>query len=305
MNPEEQAYLDLMSEVIHKGYDKPSRTGKLVRSLTGRTLRFILHRTDDDTEVNVLPLLTTKHVVFRLVASELLWFISGGTTTDTLHVHNNHIWDANASREFLDSRGLTHYKEGELGPIYGWQWRHWNGMYPGAGDGSQGIDQLSNLVTSIKNNPWSRRHILTAWNPEQLDAMALPPCHIMVQFVVRPSDPRMSDSHQPYWLDAIVYQRSADLPLGVPFNITSYALLTHMMAHVCGLHAGELVYNTGDVHIYHDQLPYCETQLSRSPYKWPVIEFENAPMSLDEFKLEHFSIYNYERHGPIPYPFSV
>lgn len=311
-NTEERAYLDLIKLVLKNGYDKPNRTGVKTRSITGATLRFKLHRDDH----MIIPLITTKLTSFRLIATELLWFLSGDTKTKTLTDQNNHIWGANGSRDFLNSRGFINRMEGDLGPLYGYQWRHWNAPYVEHANRSLeykpiGIDQITNVIDSIKNNPWSRRHIISTWNPEQLNEMCLPPCHCFFQFVVRPQkqndDERESttDCDTPYWIDCILTQRSADIPLGAPFNIASYSLLTHMIAHVCGLRAGELIHNMGDTHIYHNQFEGCKEQISRSPFKFPILEFNNPPNNIDDWSMDNFNIVDYKHHNRIKYPFTV
>ena len=229
---EEQMYLDMMSDVLRFGNFRTDRTGVGVYSTFGKTLRFGLRN-------NALPLLTTKRVYFKGVAKELLWFIKGSTNNRDLRKDNVHIWNGNASREFLDNRGLLWYNEGELGPIYGYQWRRWgepytpeNGYKPA--QGRWGIDQLQDIIDTIQNDPYNRRMILSAWNVSQLSEMALPPCHIMAQFYVH-------EKNNVKYLSCSMYQRSADVFLGVPFNIASYALLTHMIAQVTGTVAHELI----------------------------------------------------------------
>ena len=312
-NNEEQCYLDLMKTVLENGFDKPNRTSNPTRSQTGASLRFKLNKDGK----KILPLMTSKFTSFRLIATELLWFLKGDTNVQTLKDQNNHIWDANGSREFLDSRGFKLRLEDDLGPVYGWQWRHWNAPYVEIDDRDmfykpKGIDQIANVIQGIRNNPWSRRHIVSAWNPEQLDLVALPPCHWGFQFIVRPvRNTSLSNNEnnikniKPYWLDCVSTQRSADLPLGVPFNIASYALLTHMIAHVCGLHAGELIHNMGDVHIYHNQFEGCREQITREPFEFPTLEFQNPPPSIDDFDLSHFKIENYKKHKSIKFSFTV
>lgn len=319
MNAEEQAYLDLISDVLENGWDKPNRTNTDTRSQTGATLRFSLSNDD----VRVLPLLTSKQTSFRLVATELLWFLAGDTSVETLTKQKNHIWDANGSREFLDSRGFMFRDEGDLGPVYGWQWRHWNSPYVELKDRTttykpSGIDQIQRVIDNIRNDPWSRRHIVSAWNPEQLDQMSLPPCHTFFQFIVRPfanqthpcgdarDDREMYEfNRQPFWLDCVLYQRSADLPLGVPFNIASYSLLTHMIAHHTGLQAGQLIHNMGDVHIYHNQFEGCQTQIARTPLEFPSLEFVNPPENINDWSMDNFRVVGYKNHGRIKFPFTT
>ncbi len=291
-NREEQAYLDLLRKILDDGSDKPSRTGMDTRSLTGTQLRFTLSKPGDIEEGStkmILPLLTTKTTSFRLILTELLWFLEGECNAQVLATkYNNHIWDANGSREYLDKMGFKDRQIGNLGPIYGVQWRHWNG-----------IDQIKQVIESIKSDPYGRRHIVTAWNPEQLHEMALPPCHLLFQFVVRPLN------NKPYWLDCVLTQRSADMPLGVPFNIASYALLTHMIASLTGLHGGTLVINMGDCHIYHNQFDGCKIQLERKPRKFPELRFKRIVQDIDDFKVDDFEVIDYNPHPTIKFPFST
>lgn len=310
-NSEEQSYLNLMKEIIESGYDKPNRTGIPSRSVTGAKLTFTLL---DDSGNMVIPLLTTKKTSFKLILSELLWFLSGSGDSTVLAAAGNHIWDANGSREFLDSRGFKDREVGDLGPVYGVQWRNWN---------KKGIDQIALVVNGLKADPWGRRHIVSAWNPEQIDEMALPPCHYSFQFIVRPQHnvkwyrnklkedlcggdgAEYPPNQTPYWLDCIVNQRSADIPLGVPFNIASYSILTHMIASLVGLHAGRLVHNMGDAHIYHNQFDGCETQLSRRPTAFPTIMFKRVVNSIDDFKIDDIELIGYNPQSVIKFPFAV
>lgn len=317
----ENGYLELMQDVIKNGYDKPNRTTQPTRSISGAMISFELFDLSNDKSRMILPLLTTKFVSFKLVASELLWFLSGNTDSTVLaQKYNNHIWDNNGSREFLDSRGFLFRDEGDLGPVYGFQWRHWNGEYiekQKRANGGQnfspqnpGIDQIRNVIESIKKDPWSRRHMVLSWNPEQLESMALPPCHLLFQFIVRPFDsdrnnPYWIDQIKPYWIDLVWYQRSADLPLGVPFNIASYALLLHMIAHHTNLHAGKLIGQLADVHIYHNQINLCHEQLSRKPYDFPTIEFISPPDNIDDWTLDNFKLCDYNHHPTIKFPFTT
>jgi len=277
--------------------------------MSGVQLKFNL--TKDDGSM-ILPLLTTKKVSFKLVYSELLWLLEASCdATELVASYDNHIWDADGSRESLDKRGFKNRRVGELGPVYGWQWRHWNMPYPVLDESkttdeykTNYKDQITAVIESIKKDPWGRRHIVTAWNPDQIDQMALPPCHVMFQFVVRPyrrsptyynvNDPKKrlelsivdgSRSPSPYWLDCILTQRSGDIPLGIPFNIASYSLLTHMISSLVGLKAGQLIHNIGDAHIYHNQFEGCLTQLERKPRDPPTINFEyvETPKTIDDF----------------------
>lgn len=293
-NSAELEYLQLMKNVMENGHYKQSRTGTNVYSITGASLRISLKN-------YTLPLLTTKKVAWRCVKSELLWFLRGETNAKTLAEQGNHIWDANGSREFLDSRGFYFREENDLGPIYGFQWRNWN-----AQENSTGIDQIQQVLQTLKTNPYSRRLVVSAWNPEQIPDMALPPCHMMFQFVVQPS----SKNEKPY-LDCVLTQRSADLPLGVPFNIASYALLTHMVAEAVNMQAGELIHNMGDVHIYENQIPGCQEQIKRIPNEFPKLRItENGKKVLQTGKLEvcdvnDFKSVGYKPQEKIDFPFSV
>lgn len=222
----EKAYLELVHNIIQNGKTRDDRTGVGTRAIFGTQLRFSLK--------DQFPLLTTKRVFWRAVVEELLWFIKGSTNAKELSSKNVHIWDANASREFLDSVGLRDNEEGDLGPVYGFQWRHFGAEYKGthADYKNEGIDQLANVIETIRNKPHDRRIIMCAWNPIDIPKMALPPCHCLVQFFVSGDE-----------LSCLLYQRSADMGLGVPFNIASYSLLTYMIAHVTGLKVNYLFNN--------------------------------------------------------------
>lgn len=300
---QERRYLELMREVLEKGSRIPSRNGESTLSLKGRQLRFDLTRGDD----NILPILTTKKVNYEAIIEELLWFISGSTNTRDLKTK---IWDGNSTREFLDNRGLD-YDEGELGPVYGFQWRSYGASYPDR----DGIDQLWNVIDSLREDPFSRRHIVSAWNPNDIDKMALPPCHLGFQFTCRLGDsmsterkfresiPIIISEDDEIYVDCIVTQRSGDLPLGVPFNIVSYAILTHLVCSILGYRAGEVILNIGDVHIYDNQIKHCSRQLCRTPYNSPSISI-NRQDSIDGYTREDIVIYNYLHHGKIKYPFT-
>lgn len=215
-------------------------------SVFGGQMRFNLRE-------NIFPLLTTKKVFFRSIAEELLWFIQGSTDAKVLQAKNVHIWDGNSTREFLDKQGLTHREEGDLGPVYGFQWRHFGAEYKTCHDNytGQGVDQLQDVIDRIQKNPSDRRIIMCAWNPVDIPRMALPPCHCLVQFYVANGE-----------LSCQLYQRSADMGLGVPFNIASYALLTHMIAHITGLKTGDFVHTLGDAHVYLNHIGPLQEQVS-------------------------------------------
>ncbi|KAK4742295.1 hypothetical protein SAY87_000296 [Trapa incisa] len=249
---EEYLYLSLVENILLNGTVKDDRTGTGTISKFGCQMRFNLRRT--------FPLLTTKKVFWRGVVEELLWFISGSTNAKILQDKGIHIWDGNASREYLDSIGLKEREEGDLGPVYGFQWRHFGARYTDMHTDytGQGFDQLLDVINKIKNNPDDRRIILSAWNPSDLKLMALPPCHMFAQFYVANGE-----------LSCQMYQRSADMGLGVPFNIASYALLTRMIAHICDLNAGDFVHVIGDAHVYRNHIRPLEEQFQKAPRPFP------------------------------------
>ena len=255
-------YLDLMRHVLEHGSDKSDRTGTGTRSVFGYQMRFNLQQG--------FPLLTTKKLHLRSIIHELLWFLRGDTNIKYLHDNNVTIWD-----EWADENG-------ELGPVYGYQWRSW----PTPDGGS--IDQIANLVDQIKRNPDSRRLIVSAWNPALVDEMALPPCHALFQFYV--ADGKLSCQ---------LYQRSADIFLGVPFNIASYALLTMMVAQVCGLQAGEFIHTLGDAHLYSNHFEQAKLQLTREPRPLPSMTLNPAVDNLFDFKYEDFELSGYNPHPHI------
>jgi thymidylate synthase len=272
MNTEEQQYLNLVKEIIENGYDENGRNGK-TRVKFGHTMRFSLR---DGT----IPILTTKKVAFRPCFEELFWFISGSTDNRLLQEKNVSIWNGNSTREFLDSRGLYDRAVGDLGPVYGFQWRHFNALYIDRnldyeGDG---IDQLQNIIDDLKNEDTrsSRRHILTAWNPCQLDEMALPPCHMICQFNVRENK----------YLSCALFQRSGDVGLGVPFNIASYSLFTHILAKHCGLIADEFVHFLGNCHIYEEHVEPLKVQLQREPMEFPKIEIKRVCENIEDYNID-------------------
>lgn len=292
----EKGYLDLVQDVIDHGHYKPvERTGVGTWSRFGKSLRF-------DLRDNRLPMLTTKKMFFKGIAKELLWFLKGDcTTTDTLVKDNVHIWDLNSTRDYLDSRGLQDYTEGELGPIYGYQWRHWGKKYKGKDNvQNEGIDQIQKIIETIRTNPNDRRMILSAWNVSDLDQMALPPCHVFAQFYVR----EVSDKK---YLSCAMYQRSADLFLGVPFNVTSYALLTHLIAHVTDCEPDELVMFFGDAHVYANHLEAVKTQLARKDqcYDFPTLRISDTTKDIDQIQYTDLMVENYESHGTISAPMAV
>lgn len=261
-------YLDLLDKVMRDGVIKGDRTGTGTKSIFGYQMRFDLEEG--------FPLLTTKKVHLKSIIYELLWFISGSTNIKFLNEHGVTIWD-----EWADENG-------ELGPVYGAQWRHWK-----TADGRE-IDQLQNLMKSLKENPDSRRHIVSAWNVAQVDEMALPPCHSLFQFYVAGNR-----------LSCQLYQRSADLFLGVPFNIASYALLTMMIAKVCGYKPGDFVHTLGDAHIYLNHFDQVRTQLGREPRPLPQMIIHGEQKDIFSFKYEDFELTGYDPYPAIKAPIAV
>lgn len=281
--------MDMIRYVLDHGNDKGDRTGTGTLSTFGTTMRFSLR---DDT----LPLLTTKRVFWRGVAEELLWFISGDTNAKTLQEKNIHIWDGNGSRDFLDKLGLTDREEGDLGPVYGFQWRHFGAEYKTMHDDytGQGVDQLKQLVNTLKTNPNDRRMIISAWNPAAFHLMALPPCHMFAQFYVANGE-----------LSCQMYQRSADMGLGVPFNIASYALLTRLLAQSTGLKAGEFIHVIGDCHVYKNHVEPLREQLQRTPTPFPKLKINTENTDIDGFKFEDFEVVGYKPGKTIKMEMSV
>ena len=261
-------YLTLMQDILDNGSRKTDRTGTGTLSVFGRQLRFDLSEG--------FPLVTTKKLHLRSIIYELLWFLNGDTNIKYLKDNGVSIWD-----EWADENG-------ELGPVYGSQWRSW------PAPNGESIDQISKVLDQIKNKPDSRRHIVSAWNPAEVDKMALPPCHALFQFYV--ADGKLSCQ---------LYQRSADYFLGVPFNIASYALLTHMVAQQCDLEPGEFIWTGGDVHLYTNHIEQAKTQLSRKPYPIPQLKIARKPASLFEYQFEDFEIVNYQCHPGIKAPIAV
>lgn len=287
-------YHALLNEILEKGTDRLDRTSTGTRSIFGYQMRFDL--------ADGFPLLTTKKVHFKSVVHELLWFITGSTNIRPLVLNNVRIWNEWPYERFVKSEAynnesLDEYverikndqtfadKHGNLGPVYGKQWRDFNG-----------VDQLKQLIEGIRHNPFSRRHIISAWNPAELENMALPPCHMMMQFYVSSDRKRLSCQ---------LYQRSADVFLGVPFNIASYALFTHLVAQVCDLEAGEFVHTFGDVHIYNDHMEQVALQLCREPLPLAYLRLNPMIKEIEDFRYEDIELLDYQSHPAIKAKVSV
>jgi thymidylate synthase len=243
-----------------------------------------------------IPILTTKKTAWKTCLKELLWFIRGDTDNKLLQEQGVHIWDGNTTREFLDSRGLTDYREGLIGPGYGFQWRHFGGDYDSSAagvkeGGNNGVDQLQQIIDALKDpaQRTSRRLIMSAWNPQQLDQMALPPCHILCQFNV----------HDGNKLSCSMYQRSSDEFLGQPINIASYSFLTHLIAKHCGLEAYEFVYFIGNCHIYENAIDACKLQITREPYPFPTVSIKQVRENINDYQVDDFILENYQSHEAI------
>jgi len=277
---EETQYINMILDVMNTGFEKGSRTGVDTISKFGYTMKYDCSET--------FPLLTTKDTFWRGIVEELLWFIKGCTSAKVLQDKNVHIWDGNSSRSYLDSIGLQDREEGDLGPIYGFQWRHFGAEYKTMHDDYTGcgIDQLKSIIDEIKNNSNSRRLIMSAWNVKDLKLMALPPCHILCQFYLEGDK-----------LHLQMYQRSADIALGVPFNIASYALLLRMVSQVTGKKCGSFTHVIGDAHIYKNHLEPIKKQLKRVPRTFPILKINPEKKNIDDFTFDDFKIINYN-----PYP---
>ncbi|KAI1723374.1 thymidylate synthase domain-containing protein [Ditylenchus destructor] len=288
-NLDEEQYLNQIREIITKGKMRGDRTGTGTLSIFGMQARYSLRN-------DTMPLLTTKKVFWRAIVEELLWFIRGETNSKTLSDKGVRIWDANGSRAFLDANGFVDREEGDLGPIYGFQWRHFGAEYAGphADYTGKGVDQLAQIIDQIKNEPESRRIILCAWNVADLPKMALPPCHTLCQFFVADGE-----------LSCQLYQRSGDMGLGVPFNIASYALLTHMIAKVTNLKPGDFVHTLGDAHVYKNHIDALNIQLERSPRPFPKIRFKDNITNIEDFTMDSICLDGYDPYPPIKMEMAV
>ena len=273
--PVRHQYEDLLRHVYFHGAEKSDRTGTGTKSVFGHQMRFDLSEG--------FPLVTTKKVHLKSIILELLWFLRGDSNVRWLQERGCTIWDEWAAAD------------GSLGPVYGVQWRSW--PTPGGGH----IDQIQQVIDTLKTNPDSRRILVSAWNVAELDQMALMPCHALFQFYVAPSQV----AGEPGKLSCQLYQRSADIFLGVPFNIASYALLTHMVAQQCDLQVGDFIWTGGDCHLYNNHLQQVQTQLARAPYPYPTLHIQRRPQSLFDYTLEDFVVADYQHHAPIKAPVAV
>ena len=285
----ELGYLNLVRKIIKSGIKEVGRNGTTYTNV-GAMLKFSL-------KDNKIPLLTTKKLAWRVCLKELLWFMNGDTNNKLLKDQNVKIWNGNGTREFLDSRGLQNLREDDLGPVYGHQWRYWNAIYNKeegclANYNGKGIDQLQNIIDEItkskETGESSRRMIMSAWNPEQLDEMALPPCHVLSQY-------HLIDNK----LSCTLYQRSGDVGLGVPFNIASYSFLTHLLARHCDVETGEFVHFIGNAHIYDDHVEPLKIQLKNDPYEFPDLVINEKRDNIYDYKLDDFEVNNYRFHNVI------
>ena len=301
INEFDRTYHEMLQHILDNGVERKDRTGTGTIGVFGYQNRYDISEK--------FPLLTTKKVLWRAVLHELLWFLQGrngelgwGVSTDYLTENNVHIWDEWAKPKvglYLNpetDKYERHTEKNQLGPVYGAQWRAWSG------EQGKETDQIAEVIKSIKENPWSRRHIVSAWNVNDIDAMALPPCHLLFQFNVRPDK-----NGEPYWLDCQLYQRSADVFLGVPFNIASYSALTYMIAHLTGLKPGEFIHTFGDLHIYSNHVEQVKEQLERESKEAPTLRIldDGSIKTIDDFKFDNLLIEGYDPHPFIKAPIAV
>lgn len=287
-NPEnkhdEYQYINLIKHILDYGTMIEGRNGNAL-TIYGSSMHFSL-------ENNKWPLLTSKKVAWKTCAKELFWFLKGSTSNTELQEQNVHIWDGNGSRDFLDSRGLTNLQENDLGPVYGHQWRFFNASYENCNTdySGKGVDQIKYIIDCLKHpkERYSRRLILSAWNPQQLDEMALPPCHVLAQFNVIGNK-----------LSCSLYQRSGDVGLGVPFNIASYSLLTHIIAKHCDLEANEFIYHLGNCHIYDDHIEPLRKQVNNLLYPFPKISILEKYDNINNYSIKDIKVENYQCNNVI------
>ena len=277
---EEYQYLNLLQDILNEGFTEKGRNG-FTKCIYGAAMHFSL-------ENGKIPILTTKKTAHKTCLKELLWFVKGQTDNKILNEQKVHIWDGNSTKEFMESRNLSHYQEGDLGPIYGYQWRHFNAPYLSCDMdySGKGVDQLQEVINCLKDpeKRTSRRMVVSAWNPIQLDDAVLPPCHILFQFNVM-------DGNK---LSCTLYQRSCDEFLGIPFNIASYSFLTHLIAKHCNLEPYEFIHYGGNCHIYDDHFEQVTEQISREPYEFPTLTILNKKENINDYVLEDFKVHNYK-----------
>ena len=285
----EQQYLSLVKNIIENGEDREDRTGVGTRALFAQSIRCNLN--------DGFPILTTKKTFHRGAIEEMLFFIRGQTDSKILEKKGIKIWSGNTSREELDKKGLGNYREGDIGAMYGFQWRHFGAEYDGCEKdySNQGTDQLKHLIEGLKNDPHSRRHIMTTFNPSAVKDSVLMPCHILCQFYVS-NDKKLSCS---------MYQRSADVGLGVPFNIIGYAFLTHLISCILGYGVGDLILTFGDTHIYKNHIDALKLQTQREPYSLPKFKILNTKDNLEDYQFDDFEIENYNHHPAIKMDMAV
>lgn len=285
----ETAYLTLLDTILKEGRQRSDRTGVGTLSLFGKSLRFDISET--------VPVLTTKFVPWKSCIRELLWFLRGATDAAELQAEGVRIWDGNSSRAFLDGRGLHRLPEGDIGAGYGFQWRHFGASYRTCKDAydGEGFDQIAYIIRELKNDPFSRRLFMSAWNPADLDNMALPPCHVSAQFYVE------EDDRGRKLLSCQMYQRSVDTFLGCPWNIMSYSVLTHLLARICDMHPKELIMCLGDTHIYTNHVDQVKEQLSRNPFPFPKLHIDPSVKTkpLHEITIKDFALVDYQHHPAI------
>lgn len=294
-NHGEYVYLDMLDKIVKEGKLRGDRTGTGTLSIFGEQMRFDISQS--------IPILTTKFVPWKSCIKELLWFLKGQTDVTILQKQGVKIWDGNSSRAFLDKQGLSHLSEGDIGPAYGFQWRHSGAQYSTCKDDytCKGFDQVQFIINELKTNPMSRRLYMTAWNPAFLDQMALPPCHLSAQFYVDIDDD--GTKH----LSCQMYQRSVDTFLGCPWNIMSYAVLTKLFAVICDMKPKELIMCLGDTHVYSNHVEQVKEQLSRHPFPFPklIINERVKDIGIDELTMDDFTLLDYQYHPAIKAPMAI